>query len=116
MKKFNEVIFNKLLIQAEEAKDQGMIKLANGILSNLGEPEENKEYYSSTQLREDVYNSLWAAASSVIKYYDVESVDAGKVNDILEEMTDSIVDGIKNSIGIDSSIGPLEPKLPGEYK
>lgn len=117
MQKFNSVVYNKLVLQAEEAKDQGLTKLAEGISSTLTEdPEDSPSTYSDEQLHDDVYKSLWAAASSVIKYYNVESVDAGKINDVLEDIVSIVVANVKNSIDVDSDIGPLEPKLPGESK
>ena len=46
MKKLNEVIYNKLLLQANEAKAQGMERLATGVLNSLGAvPEDEEAHY-----------------------------------------------------------------------
>jgi len=117
MKKFNEVIYNKLLLQAEEARDQKLIKLAQALESALKEESsQDISEYSSDELHEDVYKDLWSAAANVIKYYNIESVDVVKVSQALEDITNVVIESVKNSIDIDSTIGPLEPKLPGESK
>ncbi len=117
MKKFNSVIFNKLLLQAEEAEYQGLNKLATALHTNLKpylNEENSSSEYSMDEMKQEIYNNLWAAASSIIKYYDVQSVDAIKVHAAIEEMTENMLQNIKNSIEVSSTFGPLEPKTPGE--
>lgn len=117
MKKFNEVIRGKLVLQAEEAKDQKFIKLAEALESTLNaEPTSDSVEYSADELRDDVYKDLWAAAASVIKYYDVQSVDVVKVSQALEDITDIIIENVAESISVESTLGPLEPKVAGETK
>jgi hypothetical protein len=114
----NSTVYNKLLLQAEEAKDQGMKKLATGILSSLtATPEDESVKYSSSELDEDIYNGMWALAANVIKYYDVNSVNSEKVNEVIETLSSKFIKEIQASLGTDEIVvGPLEPILPGESK
>ena len=116
MKKLNEIVYNKLLLQAEEAKEQGFVKLASGVFGSLGPvPEDEACKYNSEQLGEDVYNGLWKLAACVIKYHDTDSVDAQKVHEVLEMLASKLIEQIETSLGIDNAkVGPLEEKIPGE--
>lgn len=117
-KKMNTVIYNKLLLQAEEAKEQGMKKLADGILSALtAVPEDENIKYSFSELDEDIYKGLWSLAANVIKYYDIDSVDSEKVNEVIEILSSKFIEELQVSLGIENTlVGPLEPNLPGESK
>lgn len=116
MKKLNSTIYNKLLLQAEEAKDLNMVKLATGILNSIGSmPEEDKMSYNYNELEDDVYQGLWKLASCVIKYHDLESVDAEKVHEVLEIFASKLIENIEQSLSIDNTqIGPLETKVAGQ--
>lgn len=118
MKKLNSVIYNKLLLQAEEAKEQGMTKLAAGVMGALTAiPEEEISKYSSEELNEDIHNYLWKIAVHIIKYYDLSSVDAEKVNEALEFSGQTVLNAVCASLGVNScDIGANEPELPGENK
>ena len=53
MKKLNSTIYNKLLLQAEEAKDLEMKKLASGILEAIGSfSSDEQEEFSYEDLKE----------------------------------------------------------------
>ncbi|HEY5268407.1 MAG TPA: hypothetical protein VII94_04710 [Candidatus Saccharimonadales bacterium] len=118
MKKFNAIVYDKLFLQAEEAKEQGMVKLAAGLLNTLGSfPEDENVIYNIENLQEDVYKQLWNVAASVIKYHDLNSVDAEKVHNTLEVFASKIIAEVEQSLGVDNSqIGPLESNVPGESK
>jgi len=116
MKKLNSVVYNKLLLQAGEAKNQDMVKLASGILGALGPvPEEERVHYNLEQLHDDMYQGLWKLATCVIKYYDVQSADAEKIHQSLEVMANKLISEVEHSIGVKSDqVGPLEEKLIGQ--
>lgn len=114
MKKLNCVVYHKLLLQAEEAKDRHLTKLADGILQALtANPETEPVKYSSGELNEDVYKGLWAVATAVLKYHDVESVDAEKLNETLEVLAGRFISEVEETLGVEG-VGPLEPKVPGQ--
>lgn len=117
MKRLNSVVYHKLLLQAEEAKDQDMIKLASGILGAVGPtPEEESVKYSSAEVEEDVHRGLWSLATCILKHHDVSSVDAEKLNEVIEVLASKFINEIENSLGIDGVVGSLEPTVLGESK
>lgn len=115
--KLNKTVYNKLLLQAQEAKELGLKKLSNIIFNNIGSvPKEDTEIdsFSSLQLKEKVHSSLWKIALDVIKYHDLESVDIQKIDEILVNLAEQVLSEVEVSLGADDKIGPLEPKLFGE--
>ena len=116
MKKLNSVVYQKLLLQGQEAKDRNMTKLANGVLNSLGPtPEEDQVSYDYEQLQEDVYQDLWKAATCVLKYYDVQSADAERIHEALEAVASQLIEEVEHSLSVShTQVGPLEPKVPGQ--
>ena len=116
MNKLNKIIYNKLLIQAEEAKDRGMVKLANGIFDAIGShPNDETLEYSYGQLKEGMYNDFWKVATKLIHYYDLDSADVEKIDAAITSFASKITQELEAAIGVDSSkVGPLDPKVPGE--
>ncbi len=118
MKKLNSVVYNKLLAQAEEAKTQGLTKLAAGILGAIGaHPNDEVSEYSYQELQDDIHRDLWKVATRLLHYYDVDSLDAEKLDTEILVWAAKMVDGLEESLGVDSVlVGPLEPKVPGQDK
>jgi len=118
MKKLNQVIYEKLILQAEEAKEQNMTKLANAILGSLTTtPAIEDELYSVADLNRDIYQDLWKVATNVLKYHDLKSVNAEKVDEVVEIFAEKFINELEQALSIPAgTIGPLEPKLLGESK
>jgi hypothetical protein len=118
MTKLNSVIYNKLLLQAEEAEYQGMTKLASNISNAIGDSfEDEVSTYSYRELTDDVQKELWKVACKIIKYYGIESVDAEKTNELITVLADKLTDELEVSFGVDNVVrGPLETNVPGENK
>jgi hypothetical protein len=116
MKKLNAIVHNKLLLQAEEAKEQDLVKLASGLESMLNSsPQDEVGNYNFNELQEDVYQELWRVAACVIKYHDLESADAGKIHEVLESFASKLIEEVERSLNVDDTqVGPLETKVPGE--
>lgn len=115
MKKLNQVMYHKLLLQAEEAKELGMHKLASSILEAIGPyPEDNPETYSYAQLQDDMHRGLWKLATQLMVYYDVKSADAEILNKTIVAWADKITNELEQTLNISDVKGPLEPSLPGE--
>lgn len=118
MKKLNEVLYNKLLAQAEEAKTLGLTKLASNIHEAIG-PYANDEAaeYTYRQLQEDIHRDLWKVATRLMYYYDLESMDAQKLDRELFAQATRMLEDLEQTMGVDSVVvGPLEPKVPGQDK
>ena len=117
MKKLNKIIYQKLLLQAEEAKEQGMTKLASGVLGVLGPvPEDEKIAYNFETLQIDVYEGLWKLAACVVKYHDLESADVEKINIVLENLAEQLIKEVETAVNVENEqIGPREDKIVGDF-
>lgn len=115
MKKFNEIIFNKLSIIATEANNQGLTALADAIQETL-EPGFTKkpEKYPHDELEHNVYKGLWKITKQIMIYHDVKQVNLHQIDSLLHSLTDTLVDKIESELDIKSCIGPLEPEVPGQ--
>jgi len=108
----------RLVAQAEEAKFQGLHKVAdklahqadnNPIRQNL------EEYvYSSKSLQSDVENLLWSVAIRTQDYYG-KTADAKAIGELIESSASELIASIRSKIGGDV-IGPHEPLVPGEER
>jgi hypothetical protein len=118
MVKLNSVIFNKLMAQADEAQTRGLTKLASDIKQAIGtEPASELSEYSYVQLRDDIRQDIWKAAAKLITYYNMESVDADKLQHAILHVTAQVMDDLEHSLQVDEiAVGPLEPSVPGEVK
>ena len=116
MKKLNSIVYQKLLLQAEEAIDNEMTKLASGIFNSLGPlPEEDRVSYNFNELQDDIYQGLWKMAACVIKYHDLQSADAEKIHEALESVASKLIEEVERALNVDNTqVGPLETKCPGE--
>lgn len=110
MKKINKVAYNKLCLQAEEAKALKINKLADNIYSAIGPiPDEEKYTYSYKELNVDVHKEMWKIATNVLHYYDLESIDAKKLDETLQNITNNFIKEIKASLLIEEDEGAREP-------
>lgn len=118
MKKLNSIIYHKLILQAKEAKNQEMGKLASAVMSAVGAvPEDESVQYNREQLKDELYEGMWKLATHVIKYHDVKSADINKIHDRLESLADKFLDEMETSLEVEDVIaGPLESPLPGEKR
>ena len=114
--KINPVIYKKLLAQAEEAKDQGFTKIADGIINAIGSfPEDEAVEYSYTQLQDDIHRDLWKIATRLLRYYDVQSLNVLKLEPTIAKWADDMLNELETSLDVDSVVaGPTEPKVPGQ--
>ena len=118
MDKLDSVIYNKLLIQAHEAKDQGRVKLADAIFEAIGsESRVESEQYAYSDLQNDIHQDLWKVATRIINYYGLNSADATKIDEAIIHWASRTIDELENTLDVSDIIqGPLEPKVPGETK
>lgn len=118
MKKLNSIIYKKLQLQAEEAEEQGMIKLASAVFDAIGD-----EYYGATlpyspdQLQNDIHQDLWKIATKLITYHNLNSANIEKIDDVLLSWSEKITNDLEKTFNVNNNIkGPLEPLLAGEIK
>jgi hypothetical protein len=116
--KINSSIYNKLMAIASEAKDQGLDELSSAIFGAIGpHPVEELEEYSYAQLKQDIHQDMWKMATRLMYYYDVQKVNAEKLDENLVAWGADLIDDLEISMGVDMIVnGATEPKLPGENK
>lgn len=113
--KINKTAYAKMALQAEEARDIGLKSLANNVFEALGSlPREEAMLYSWDDLGSDVQRALWKAASDVIAYHDLDSVDIQKIDDVVKHLSDRVIATIEQELNVLNSVGGLEPKVPGQ--
>ena len=97
--KLDKIIYNKLLLQAEEAKERKKKKLANAIFYAIGSmiDDENKKYLNK-DMEENIYQLVWKISAHVIKRHNLESVDADKLNKLIESLTPEIIEQIESTL------------------
>ena len=115
MIKLNSTIYKKLVAQAEEAKEQELSNLAENLHAVDLHPSDEAENYSYAQMQHDVQQQLWKAAAHVIKYYDLHSADAQKIDKLLSVLAGEVITDLEHNLQVSGMVkGPLEPKLFGE--
>jgi hypothetical protein len=117
MNKLSSITYNRLLAQAEEAKELKLEELADGVLNAIGPASRDEEepfIFSHSDLRDAVHKSLWKIAIEVISYHDHQKSDIQKVGAAIDNLTDNVLNTIHNSLNIVDHIGPGEPILPGQ--
>jgi hypothetical protein len=93
------IIFNKLLLQAEEAKLQGFDKLASGIYKAIESgPDDTDIEYSDEDLHKDVYKSLWKLVDNVVEHCKSESVDSEKLDKLIDVFASDFIEMITSAI------------------
>jgi hypothetical protein len=116
MKKLNKEIYNKLLLEVAEAKDQGLVKLANGVAQSLPSEVRNEgEVVSEDKLETEVYNYFWNIAMSVVDYHDLKQLDTLQLNSHIEKMASQTINDLRKILQVQEVVGPNEPGLPGEF-
>lgn len=120
MTKLNPVIYNKLLLQAQEAEYQGMPKLASDIMAAIGnEPYNGKDSYSYAELADDVKSDLWKISVKIMRYYgtEIDTVDANKLYETILSLADVAINDFEIAVRAENIIkSPNEPVVPGENK
>jgi hypothetical protein len=108
-------IQDKLYIQAQEAKYQGMTKLASAIENILKDKEVfEKTEYSQAQLDSDIHHDLWKVASKLLVFYDIKNPNVEKLDKSIITWAASIVNDLEKTLQVSGIKGSKEPKVPGE--
>ena len=116
MSKLNTTIYRKLLACAQEAEEQGMVKLASNIKEAIGtEPTDTPEPYSYGDMENDVHRELWKAATHLARYWGVNKMDVQKLDNSILIWAAELIDEVEHSLGVGPDVvGPLDPKVPGQ--
>jgi len=115
MIKLSEVIYNKIVVQAQEAELLGFTDLSSNINNALKEANifDNESYhYSRKELNEDIRCNIWKSAMAVIGYHNLNSVDVGRLSEVIDEMAYKVSNAIEEKLNVTNELGPND-KLPG---
>ena len=116
MTKLNNTVYQKILLQTQEAQVRELKKLASAVLNGLGSlPRDEENFsYSFQELRTDIYNGLWKLAFDVVGYHDLESTDIQKVDETICVLANKFIKEMETVLEVNDKVGPNEPKLMGE--
>jgi len=108
--------YNKLKLQAYEAREQGMEKLAEAVDTAIGNsPQFETKEYSSLNLDKEVHKDLWRIATKVLAFHDLDSANIEQIDQSLSVWAEKIISDLEKTLQVSNLVkGPLEPKLPGE--
>jgi hypothetical protein len=113
--KLGKAAYNKILLQAEEARDLGFDKLSSDVFSSIGSVARDEQIvYNEVDLQNDVSKSIWKIAMDIVAYHDLKSIDIQNIDEVIGELSVHIVSNIENKLGVYGKVGPMEEKLPGE--
>ena len=114
MKKVGSTLYNKLLLQAQEANDIGYEKLGQAINEAIGSvPDESLEY-SYEELSDDMYKEMWKITASICNYYNVTSLDAKALDPFMEDLSKEIIAKLEGKLKLKLGKHTKEPKIIGE--
>ena len=115
-----ETLHQRLQLQAAEASELGLTKIASNIFvatSNQEVIQDNKFYaYSSEEFEKDLEAQLWAAALRVADFHGITKLDSVAVQKVVEKMAGELTSELCTASGHLAGIGENEPVLPGELK
>lgn len=118
MRTISDNLKKRLEAQVEEAKFQGLDKVASQVEKQVKISEVRKdleEYvYSKESLSSDIQDLLWKAAIRTQDYYG-KTADVKDIANIVNAYSDDLISAIRTKIGGDV-IGPYEPIVPGEQR
>ena len=112
--KLNKNIKDRLILQAEEAAEQGLTKLAHRIINAIESDDNELENYSYSELKEEYYCNLWKMAKLHIAFYGIDNADVVKLDKTIVSWASKTIDELDAALEVNSIKGINEPKLPGE--
>jgi hypothetical protein len=99
MKKISSIIKDRLILQAEEAKELGFDKLAERIIESVDVDSSNESYM---ELKENICKNIWKSATLMLDYYNVNEFDASQLNKVIANITNNAIDELEISLNTDS--------------
>ena len=118
MKRMSDVITNKLILQAEEAKTVGLSKLGDTVYDAVAsmQIEASNDSFNSEELQDLVRVALWKAACGIAAYHDLQSMDIQEIDRVVVEAGHNFIRNIERQLNIEDEVGKFESILPGEQK
>lgn len=118
MKKLNEVLANKLILQAAEAKTVGLTKISEAVYDAVASVQivPQQETFNYDELESVAHAALWKVACTVAAYHDLQSADIQKIHQIVVAAADKFVREVETQLEVGDKIGQFEDNVPGQVK
>lgn len=120
MRTITENFLKRLNAQTQEAKIQGLSKIASQldtVIKDCPTRKNDESYtYSYTDFKNDVENLLWKIAIRSADFYG-GTIDAVQVDDTISKVAALVIDSMRHiTSSNDKVIGANEPNIPGEIR
>lgn len=119
MRTITETLHKRLVAQSEEAKIQGLTKVASHIDEKVAEAKVRKDdaiyVYSDEEFKKDVEKALWDAALRVADFHNT-TFDASEVQNIVDKYSEELISDLRVLANVEHGVGVFEPTIPGEMK
>jgi hypothetical protein len=118
MRTITENLKIRLIAEAEEAKIQGLTKIAETLpqIKDLPVRENTDSYtYSNDDLQNDVKASIWNIVVRTADFHNCY-IDMQKASQIVDFYANDILADLRKVANIEHGIGAYEPNIPGEAK
>ncbi len=114
MLKLSKVVHQRLISQAEEAKELKLNNLSENVLSVVGpvprDENEEQEKILYADLEKEIDKGLWKIAVQIIAYHNAKSADIQKIEEVLGSFKQNILAEVEELLSADLA------KLPGQVK
>ena len=116
MKKMGQQLKDRLVLQAQEAKTQGMEHLSDGIFRMIMgvDIKETTNHFNYDELSKIVQQSLWEATGRIATYHDLPMVDVQRMMPLIAEAAEKFIREVERSYDVENKLGPFEEDLPGQ--
>lgn len=118
MKKMNQQLQDRLMLQVSEAKTIGLTKLGVAVADAIlhAQVATDTGTFNHEELIEAVRGALWKAACKIAIYHDLQMIDIQKVEGIVASAANELIHSIERSYEVENEVGPFEERVPGQAK
>lgn len=118
MKKMNQQLRDRLILQASEAKTIGLTKLGEAVQDAVlhAQVATDTGVFNHQELVDAVQGALWKAACKIAIYHDLSMVDIQKIEGIVAVAANELIHSIERSYEVENKVGPFEEMVPGQAK
>jgi len=118
MRTITSLMYNKLAVQASEAANLGLNKVAEALDNCLEvsvRPDGELYSYAQDEIQADVEKNIWQAMIRTADYYG-STFDAANMQKVVEKLAANLMEEVRKDVGNTSGVGAYEPTVPGEHR
>ena len=115
MKQLNTKFLERLSAQAEEAENIGLNHIANHLTDQIVKRANasNASFYDPEEYDDDIESCVWDAVIATASFHGT-SFDALQMQDLVEKFAYDLKSSCRRQMGVKTSVGVFENKVPGE--